>query len=153
MNLLKLTINFLLFVVLLSGCSGSYESQIENIPDSIEVTYETGPEISSNQNLMFWIKNQTNFCISFPRGYGIRNYAEKSDGWTEVPNLGNFLGNEPRLLKPKGDFFSEDSVVVRPDISNLGLTEPTNFYVTISGHLCDDETVLIEKKIPFVVIP
>jgi hypothetical protein len=153
MSLIKLTIKFVVFSIFLNACSNSYEKQIENIPDSIEVTYETGPEIGQNEILTVWIKNQTDFCISFPRGYGIRNFVETSDGWKEVPNLGKFIGTEPRLLKPRNDFFSEDSIDVRPDLSGLGLTKPTNFYVTISGHLCDDETVLVEKKIPFVVVP
>jgi hypothetical protein len=153
MNLIKLTASFVVFSIFLSACSDSYESQIENISDFIDVTYETGPQIGQHEILTVWIENQTDFCISFPLGYGIRNFVETSDGWKEVPNLGKFVGTEPRLLKPKNDFFSEDTVNVRPDISGLGLTKPTNFYVTISGQLCDDESVLIEKKIPYMVVP
>jgi len=135
------------------SCSDSSEQQIENIADGIELIYEMGPEIGRGQILTVWINNQTSFCISFPRGYGIKIFSETSNGWKEVPNLGKFIGTEPRLLQPKGDFFSEDSIDVFPDVSGLELVQPTNFYVSISGNLCDDETVLVEKNIPFVVVP
>ena len=153
---MKLTtkLNILLFfIMILYSCSSSPKSQVENIADGIEVSYETGPKIGQNQILTFCIENQTQFCFSFPRGYGIKIFSKTSNGWIEVPNRGKFLGTEPRLLKPKEDFFSEDSVDVFPDISGLGLVQPTDFYVSISGSLCEDETVVIEKKIPFVVAP
>jgi hypothetical protein len=139
--------------MILSGCSNSSESRVENIANGIDVSYETGPQISQGQNLIFWIKNQTDFCVSFPPDYGIKVFSETSNGWEEVPNLVNYVGTEPRLLQPKDNFFSEDSIFARPDLSGLGLVKPANFYVSISGNLCDDKTVLIEKKISFIVVP
>lgn len=139
--------------IAISGCSNSSEQQIANIADSIDVSYQTGPQIEVHQDLTIWIKNQTNYCISFPPDFGIKVFAEINKNWQEVPNLGTFLGNQPILLKPKGDIFAETSLDARPDVSALALTQPTNFYVLISGNLCDDENVSIEKKIPFVVVP
>jgi hypothetical protein len=153
----SITLTFKLALVMMAmaigGCIGSSKQQIANIADSIDVSYQTGPRIGVNQDLTVWIKNQTAYCVSFPPDYGIKIFAETSDGWTEVSNLVTFVGNQPRSLKPKGDIFSERSIDVRPDVSALMLSQPTNFYVSISGHLCNDETVLVEKEIPFVVVP
>ena len=153
----SIRLTFLSAIVILTlaiiSCSNSSEQQIADIADSIEVSYQTGPQIGVHQDLTIWIKNQTKYCVSFPPDFGIKVFAEINKNWQEVPNLGTFLGNEPRLLKPKGDIFAETSLDARPDVSDLGLTQSTNFYVSISGHLCDDDTVLVEKKIPFVVVP
>ena len=155
MKSINLTFKFAIVIMTLAiiSCSNSSEEKNANIADSIEVSYQTGPQIGVHQDLTIWIKNQTDFCISFPPDYGIKIFSETNNGWKEVSNLVNYLGTEPRLLQPKEDSSSEDSVFARPDVTSLGLVKPTNFYVSISGNLCDDKTVLIEKKIPFVVVP
>ena len=76
---MKLTtkLNILLFfIMILYSCSSSPKSQVENIADGIEVSYETGPKIGQNQILTFWIENQTQFCLSFPRDYGIKIFSK-----------------------------------------------------------------------------
>lgn len=153
MNRIKQILALFVFVILFNGCTDSIKSESGIIADDITVSYETSAQITPNEDLVFWIKNQTDFCIVFPPDYGIKIFSETSNGWKQVSNLVNYLGTEPRLLQPKEDFSSEDSVFARPDVTGLVLVKPTNFYVSISGNLCDDNTVLIEKKIPFTVTP
>jgi hypothetical protein len=137
----------------MNSCSSSSDQQPVNIADSIDVSYQTGPKISTHETLTIWIVNQTNYCISFPPGFGIRIFAETNNGWVEVQNTGKYLGSDPSLLKPQGDIFSQGIIDAQPDISQLAITKATNFYLEISGHLCDDDTVIVKKEIPFIVVP
>ena len=154
---LGLSLFILIMTIVLSDCSSPSTPQSSDIANSIDVSYITGPQVDLptgvNPLLSAWITNQTKYCINFPPDYGIKVFAETSDGWTEIPNRVKYISDHPVLLKPKGDIFSQHSLDAQPDLSALTLTQPTNFYVEISGHLCDDEKVIIEKKIPFVVAP
>lgn len=139
-------------IISISSCS-ELSGQSTEIADFIEISYQTGPEIEVNQDLTVWLKNNSKYCISFPVDFGLKVFVEKDNGWFEIQNLGTFLGDQPILLKPKGDIFSENVIDVRPDVSNLSLNKSTNFYALLSGHLCEDETKVVEKKIEFVIVP
>ena len=54
---------------------------------------------------------------------------------------------------PNAGTNSESLVYILPDTSNLVITEPIDSYALITGSLCDDENIVIEKKIQFVIVP
>jgi hypothetical protein len=43
--------------------------------------------------------------------------------------------------------------MLAPDLTNITVNAPREFRATITGHLCDDETVEITKEIIFFVVP
>jgi hypothetical protein len=152
---LPLLLFSILTIAILSSCTKSIDQPAE-IADSIVLFYPTGPQmgvIDYLDGFNVWIKNETKYCINFPPDYGIKVFAEIGNVVIEVPNLVTYLGTQPILLEPKGEDFSEHSVSVWPDVINLELKMPTNFYAQITGYLCDDEGVAVIKKIPFIVVP
>jgi hypothetical protein len=100
-----------------------------------------------------WMENMSNQCVSFPLDFNIRVFVEQHGDWVEVPNRVTYVGERPKVLKPKGDIPSSALVYIRPDISGLTITEPIDSYALVTGNLCDDENYAIEKKIPFLIIP
>ena len=92
----------------------------------------------------------------FPIDFGIRILMEISGTWAEVKNTVTYRaqpGQDAIFLRPTGDIFSENIVGAKPDITSIDLTTPTKFQVIITGHLCDDVNVTVEKSIPFTVLP
>jgi hypothetical protein len=145
----KLLVAFLLLCTIYA-CSSA---QVHNLADDIVVTYETGPEIQATEVLEFWIKNTSNNCIVFPYNYGLKIFVEQNTNWIEVPNPTIYSPEDDIYLREADNIFSYRPVLLRPDISKIQLQGPTNFQATITGHLCDDENVVVEKTIPFVVKP
>lgn len=144
---------FVVWTACMSGCSNSKEQEATDLSALVDIQYEIGPEISKQEILTVWLVNQSSSCISFPLDYGIKVFAETGEGWTEVPNVIEYKGTGPNLLKPKGDIFSQRSIVVKPDLSSLTLAAPTRFYVEIQGHECADDSHIVKKEIPFTVVP
>lgn len=134
------------------GCSKTNEQPID-IVNSIQIDYETGPKINTNQYLTVWLVNHSQSCVLFPADYGIRIYTETENGYVEFPNLVRYIGTQPRKLQPNGEVYSERSVDLRPDLAGFTISKPTSFFATITGHLCNDETIIIEKRVEFIVSP
>jgi hypothetical protein len=149
---IPLLVLYMLTSAILSSCSHASEQPVV-ISDSIDVEYQPDQQIGINEDLTIWITNQSKYCIEFPIDIGIRIVAKQTGDWIEVPNLVTYSGNIPIQLKPKGDVFSKKAVIVWPDVTGLSLVDPTDFLAIITGHLCDDESTVVEKKIPFIVIP
>jgi hypothetical protein len=153
---MKTKVKLFMFILFLIGINLSCSNELSQPPDVatlIEITYQTGPEISPGGYVEAWIENTSNRCISFPIDFDIKVFVEQHEAWIEVPNLVTYVGDRPEVLKPKGDALSDTLVNIRPDISALIMTEPVNSYALITGNLCDDEDYVIEKKIPFVIVP
>ena len=145
-----LTVIFLIFIITGFGCKGDSP---ESISDSIDLTYQTGPNIFPNDFVEIRITNQTNFCIVFPVDFDIKVYLKQSENWLQVSNLVTDIGDRPVILEPKGEMFSVAIVLIKPDISNITIKEPIESYGLITGHLCDNENIVIEKKLPFLITP
>jgi hypothetical protein len=122
-----------------------------NLADSIELEYETGPEITINEDLTVWMRNESAFCVVFPADYSLKIFS-KSEG-RQFDNLINYIGDAPNYLRPKGDLFSERSIDIRPNTSGFTISRTTEFYAEVTGRLCKDENVVVVKKIPFIIAP
>jgi hypothetical protein len=149
---LKLFISILFLTAITAGCSNE-SSQSSDIAALIEISYQTGPEISPGGYVEAWMENTSNQCISFPIDFSINVFVEQHGDWIEVQNRVTYVGDRPEVLKPKGEMPSSALVNIRPDTSGLTITESVNSYALVTGNLCDDENFVIEKKIPFVILP
>lgn len=125
----------------------------DNLAEMIEISYLSATEITSGQSLSLTIINKSNYCITFPAGYNLKVFANINGEWNELTNLARVRGNKPNNLMSGGNIDSVGFIDALPDISNYGFSHPTDAYVLISGHLCDDENFIIEKEIPFTIVP
>lgn len=141
-------------ILLLTGCNNSNTTLTPNeISDSLEISYQVGPEIQIYSYVQALVKNPTTYCIVFPLDYGMKIYSEENGNNVEIKNRTVYIGDKPNYLKAISDIESFVLVVISPDTSQLIINQPINFYAEITGHLCDDESVVIKKQIPFVVVP
>jgi hypothetical protein len=147
-------LNFLIVMALflLLGCASKTP---EEIAAKIRVSYPVSQEISKAAGVGIEIDliNESNYCVIFPQVSGMTIYTEKSGNRLEVKNLITIMGDENLIVNSQGEIFSKRSVDVVPDVSGITITAPTQFFVSLSGHLCDDENVKIIKVIPFTVTP
>ena len=146
-TLLLITISI---VIIISGCNGKSP---ETIADSIDLIYQIGPNIMPNEFVEIRIINQTNYCIVFPIDFETKVFLKQDDGWVQVSNLVTNIGDGPQILESKGKMFSVAIVLIKPDTTNVVIEKPIESYALITGHLCDDENFVIEKKLPFVITP
>jgi hypothetical protein len=143
----------------LYGCSSVQNSNLtlsDNIANAIKVTYQTGPQIQTNEALNFLITNTSKNCIAYPIDFGLQIIMEQNGKWITVVNTVTYqaqTGQNEVLLNPVGSLFTQKIVGAQPDLSNITLTGPTNFQAIITGHLCNDKSVVIEKRVPFIVSP
>jgi hypothetical protein len=140
----------LLIIFSMCACTST---QGQNPADAIEITYETGPEIHKTDDLEFWAKNTSTNCVVFPYDYGIKIFREVDGIWVETPNLTEYFPRQDKYLREAKNVFSEELLILMPDLSKIQLQGPTNFRAVLNGHLCNDENVVIEKIVPFTVIP
>lgn len=138
--------------VIVISCSNT-SSQSVDVASLIDVMYQTGPEISLGGTLEAWINNMSSNCISFPADFGITVFVKQRGEWIEVSNQVTYVGDRPEVLHAKGDARSDTLVYIKPDTSDLALTEPVEAYGLIKGTLCNDENHVVEKKILFVIAP
>ncbi len=138
--------------VLLLGCAND---EPEEIISKIQVSYPVSQEISkaSGVGIRIELINESKYCVIFPIVTGMKIYTEQNGSQLEVENLINIIGDQNINLNPKDEIFSLLFVDIVPDLSAITITEPTQFFVSLSGYLCDDKNVEITKIIPFTVIP
>ena len=70
-----------------------------------------------------------------------------------IDNLVDIVGSQDFILSAKGDIFSTRSVYLRPDVSNLTITDSTQFTAHFTGYLCDDKNIEINKDVIFTIPP
>jgi hypothetical protein len=147
-------LNFLIIMAsfLLLGCASKTP---EEIAAKIRVSYPVSQEISkaAGVGIEMDLINESNYCVIFPQVSGMTIYTEKSGSRLEVNNLITIMGDENLVVNSQGEIFSKRSVDIAPDVSGITITAPTQFFVSLSGYLCDDENVKIIKVIPFTVTP
>ncbi|GEM_PF-5965189 len=146
---------FSLFIITLfwSACGSNLNQSPKDIAESLDVIYIYGPDIKHGETLSLWVENDTEYCLDFSPNYNIIINVKIDKSWIIVSNSINFLNDKPDILMPVDDPASISFVDVLPDLSEYQLTKPVEAYVVISGHLCDDESFVIEKKIPFTITP
>jgi hypothetical protein len=140
----------LLSVLLLSCSKQTIEPEV--ISESIKITYQdTGPIAGNPVDAL--LTNTSKYCIKFDLLNGVKLFAKQKEKWVEIPNLVEFIGTSTITLMPEGNLSSEASVIIGPDTTTLIITTPIDAYALLTGHLCDDETIQIQKKIPFTIDP
>ena len=147
---------FLIFKLIFattSACAAE-SSQINNEDNlDLDISYLNGSSISPTGDLEIVIRNTTSNCIKFPVGFGTKVFVVQAKKIKEIPNLVTYIGIEPITLGRKGEISANALIYFKPDTSGLILSETIDAYVTISGHLCDDESRVVEQKIPFTIVP
>jgi hypothetical protein len=148
---MKKTPVVLFLSVFLLGCS-KQAIQPEVISESIKISYlDTGPIAGNPVDAL--LTNTSEYCIKFNLQDDIKVFAKQKEQWVEIPNLVEYLGDPTMILMPKGDLSSEGTVILGPDIDTLVINAPTDAYALLTGHLCDDDTIQIQKRIPFTINP
>jgi len=142
----------IILIVFLAGCSKPTPTP-EEIADTLEVKFSERPEIQIYGHVQGIIRNTTSYCFVFPPDLGIKLFEDHVGNLSEIGNYTKYVGKDPIYLMPIGDINEFISISFDPDVSSLTISEPTNFYAEITGHLCNDESIIIKKKIPFVVMP
>jgi hypothetical protein len=149
-------------LVLVSGCSTIHNIQdpqetatIETYQwgDLLEITFLRGPEIHTSEYVSFWIKNLSEYCMVFPYDFGTKIWIKSDSGWEEIDNIMHYSPEEDRLLDPSGSLFSNMDGSIAPDLTNYPINAKTEFKALLTGHFCDDESIVVEKEILFTVSP
>lgn len=146
----------ILAIVLLASC-GVPDPQ--EIADSLLIYYPSDSIFQrENQVMVGWglearVVNRSDYCVFFPYDYGIKIYLKAGEIETEIENTVTYLNPEDVRLVEKNNVGSQGAIVLRPDLTNIVIDAPQEFRATITGHLCDDETVEITKEIIFFVVP
>ena len=125
----------------------------DEISNSLIIKYYEGPEIQIYGHIQAIVQNTSDFCIEFPIDLGIKLFVDQNGTVSEINNYTKYIGNQKRVLNPIGERNDFISVSYDPDVSGLIVTDSMTFYAEFTGHLCDDETVIIQKKIPFNIVP
>ncbi len=153
-KVLKLSALLTVAALMLLGCTRSpIQQPEEDISDSLTITYLTGPNIKNGQTLSLLIENQTDYCFDFSPDYNIVINIAINGSWVKIPNNITISGNKADILMPASDPGAGDFLDALPDLSKHNISSSTEAYITISGHLCDDENFVVEKKIPFSITP
>ncbi len=150
-NKFKFILIFLFLASLFTSCKKQAE-QPELISAAIEIQYQNVDGIAGNPVDALLINN-SEYCIKFDLADGLNIFVGQNEKWIEIPNLVEFLGDSVLILQPKGNLSSRGSVNLRPDMANLVIKSPTEAYALLTGYLCDDDNIQIQKKIPFTINP
>jgi hypothetical protein len=126
----------------------SENSTLEHSEDAIKIElFVDGPQIKPTARLSFGISNQATECMVFPYDFGKKIFIESKGKWIPVKDIMETNSRENVILQPRSGI----GIFVAPDLSNIVITSPTNSKVVITGHLCNNKDVVVEKTIPFVV--
>lgn len=154
-KVLRLTFSLILGALLLVSC---YSPDPQEISDSILIYYNNGAfqkgnQITAGSGLSMSILNRSDYCLVFPYDYAIRMYLKKDSEDIEVSNTVEYIFLENAPIFETIEAGSQGSVLIAPDLTNIVVNDPKEFRATITGHLCDDETIEITKEFVFFVVP
>lgn len=138
---------YLLIVLFLVSCEKKVNT--EDISKLLKISNEEIPVIA--EGYIFRIDNYSDYCIQFPLGYNLQIFVDTIDGIREIPNSAQYFGETPITIEKKGSPQSSIFISFSPRTQDLSLLKSMDFYVVITGSLCEDSSVIIEKKIPFEV--
>lgn len=145
-------LRYVTLLLLLYGCKGNQYNTSE-ISSSILVSYKFSQEVSSGNRADIVLTNTTDFCIVFPLIDGLRIYTEDDNEEKELKNLIDIIGDQNLILPPDGEPLSSRIVALRPDTSSIFIKEPVLLSIKLTGYLCDDSSIVIEKIIPLTIKP
>ena len=140
----------LMLVLISSACMPS-QKQITGA--DLELAYASGPVINSTEYLDVFVTNMSQGCIEFSHDLGLKIYLERNGSWVETGNLVSYPDLKIIELHPNGESFDSTAVSLRPSLSGNEITGPINLKATIHGNICNNPSAVIEKDIPFTVVP
>jgi hypothetical protein len=138
-----------LAIILCSCVKKATGAEIDNL---IQLDFPHGTTLSQNNELDVEITNNFDQCIVFPVDYGLQMYMKQGKNNINLKDKSEYTGDDVKL-EPEGKIFSENVIILTPDLSSVKVTSDSSFYATIEGHLCNDEKTIINKTIPFSVSP
>lgn len=145
-------VNLITIIFFLCSCS-SNGSDPASIASSIDVKYPVSEEFLIDSQIEVFLINESAFCVAFPLDDGLKIYAQENDEEVEVENLIINIGSQDLILYPKGKMLSTRSLDLRPDTNHLKMEKPTKFKVILTGYLCEDENVQIQKEFLLTSMP
>lgn len=137
----------LIIVLFLVSCEKNINT--EDISKLLKISNDEFPVIAEGYS--FRIDNYSEYCIQFPLGYNLQIFVDTIDGIKEISNSAQYFGEAPITIEEKGSPQSSIFISFSPRTQDLSLLKSMDFYVVISGSLCDDSSVIIEKTVPFEV--
>jgi len=140
-------------IIILSGCQSTEIPTSAEIANSLFVTYTVSKEVTNGYGLDIMIENKSDYCIDFSPNYNMVININIAEEWFQASNMVVVINDKPDILFPNGDPGSIDFFTVKPNLSDYKISKASDANVIISGHLCDDENFIIEKKIPFTIVP
>jgi hypothetical protein len=140
-------------IIILSRCQSAKIPTSAEIENLLIVTYTVSSEVKNGYGLNIMIENQSDYCIDFSPNYNMVINVSIEEKLIEASNMVIIIGDKPDILLPNGDPGSIDFFTVNPDLSDYKILKASDAKVVIFGHLCDDENFIIEKNIPFTIVP
>ena len=138
--------------MLLYSCSTNGTNS-EDIASSIEIKFSNSETFLIDDPIELFLVNKSSSCIVFPLVDGLRIYTQQNGKKVEIKNLINNMGSQDLILYPKGEILSTRSLDLRPDITGLKIDKPTDFSVILTGYLCENEAIQIQKEILVTITP
>jgi hypothetical protein len=136
--------------VILYGCKTPPNSK--DLSDAIEVYYYGTSEIKPPDALTIQIRNASSYCMAFPYDYQAELYLLDGNKRKWVNNLASDGVYRRDQELPPGNV-NIGFITARPNLDGLDVSRPLDFVFVIIGNLCEDENIVIQKEIPFTLIP
>jgi hypothetical protein len=133
-----------------------YPTQIStSYVDSLTFEYDKTNTLDSYGSISVWVINKSNNCFVFPYDYGISFLIQLNGMWVKTPSIPvNYSPHDDIIMEKQGKaLFDSYPITFYPDISNLKISKTTEVKGIIKGYVCDHPEILIEKEIPFYVVP
>jgi hypothetical protein len=137
-------------ILISSGCTPALK-QITGA--DLELAYASGPVIKSTEYLNVFVTNMSQGCVEFSHDFGLKIYFTQNGSWVETGNMVRYPDPKPIELQPNGGLFDDTAVSLRPTLSGEEITGPITLKATIHGNVCNNPSSVIEKDIPFTVVP
>lgn len=134
----------------LSGCAAT---PMPVSGEDLQITYATGPMIPATQYLAVFITNMSMDCVEFPDDFGIRIWYRDGATWKPTGNLWEYESPQHNRLERHGSPYDTTSFSLKPDLQGIDSKAPVDFKATIKGHACNQASEVVEKDIPFTVMP
>lgn len=113
----------------------------------------TGNKVKAGWALEVLLINTSDACVVFPFNYGVKIYHQEDEKINFIANLVDYTSKNEIFLTPEGELSSQRLIAIEPDLTDFSVAAPQELHATITGHLCDDENVVITKEITFFVVP
>ena len=147
-------IEFLIILLILSGCSTPNESakfSVEvsekekefktlspdiDMNDAINLSDDTQPFDKTDGDIRIGITNMSNHRICFPADLNVSVLSYGEMEWKELDNAVNYAPVGDVILEPSGDIQDFNNIIVKPDLENNAY-QISEVRIVIWGEVCD----------------